>query len=61
MKSSADGGDTVRLRYAKLLSLVRYQGYTVATISHPWRQNAVLHQYVLVPADSALPTLTSDC
>ena len=53
--ASADGGDTVRFQYAKLLSLVRCQGYTVATISHPWRQNAVLHQYVLVPADSALP------
>ena len=55
MRSSADGGDTVRFRYAQLLSLVRYQGYTVATISHPWRQNAVLHQYVLVPADSVVP------
>ena len=55
MKSSADGGDTVRFQYAKLLSLVRCQGYTVATISHPWRQNAVLHQYVLVPADSVVP------
>ena len=55
MKSSADGGDTVRFQYVKLLSLVRYQGYTVATISHPWRQNAVLHQYVLVPADSVVP------
>ena len=55
MRSSADGGDTVRFQYAKLLNLVRYQGYTVATISHPWRQDAVLHQYVLVPADSALP------
>ena len=55
MRSSADGGDTVRFQYAKLLNLVRYQGYTVATISHPWRQNAVLHQYVLVPADSVVP------
>ena len=55
MKSSADGGDTVSFRYAQLLTLVRHQGYTTATISHPWRQNAVLHQYVLVPADSALP------
>jgi iron complex transport system substrate-binding protein len=55
MRSSADGGDTVRLQYARLLSLVRYQGYTVATISHPWRHDAVLHRYVLIPADSALP------
>ena len=53
--ASADGGDTVCFRYAKLLNLVRHEGYTVATISHPWRQDAVLHQYVLVPADSTLP------
>ena len=53
--ASADGGDTVRFQYAQLLKLVRYQGYTTATISHPWRQNAVLHRYVLVPADSAVP------
>ena len=55
--ASADGGDTVCFKYAKLLNLVRHSGYTVATISHPWRQDAVLHQYVLVPADSALPEL----
>ena len=53
--ASQGEGDTVRFRYAQLLNLVRHQGYTVATISHPWRQDAVLHQYVLVPADSALP------
>ena len=55
MKSSADGGDTVRFQYAQLLNLVRCQGYTVATIRHPWRQDAVLHRYVLVPADSVVP------
>ena len=53
--ASADGGDTVRFRYAKLLQLVQYEGYTVATIKHPWRENAVLHRYVLVPADGAVP------
>ena len=58
--ASDDGGDTVRFQYAKLLSLVRYHGYTVATISHPWRQDAVLHRYVLVPADSAVPESLPD-
>ena len=53
--ASADGGDTVPFRYAQLLQLVRYDGYTVATIRHPWRQNAVLHRYVLVPADAPVP------
>ena len=53
--ASDDGGDTVRFRYAKLLQLVRHEGYTVATIKHPWRQDAVLHRYVLVPADGVVP------
>lgn len=53
--ASIDGGDTVRFRYAKLLQLVRHEGYTVATLKHPWRQDAVLHRYVLVPADGAVP------
>lgn len=53
--ASADGGDTVPFRYAKLLQLVRHEGYTVATIRHPWRQDAVLHQYVLLPADATVP------
>lgn len=53
--ASADGGDTVPFRYAQLLQLVRYDGYTVATIRHPWRQDAVLHRYVLVPADAPVP------
>ena len=52
--ASADGGDTVPFRYAQLLQLVRHDGYTVATIRHPWRQDAVLHRYVLVPADAAV-------
>ena len=53
--ASADGGDTVPFRYAQLLQLVRHDGYTVATIRHPWRQDAVLHRYVLVPADAPVP------
>ena len=53
--ASADGGDTVPFRYAQLLQLVRHDGYTVATIRHPWRQDAVLHRYVLVPPAAPVP------
>lgn len=53
--ASVDGGDTVPFRYAQLLQLVRHDGYTVATIRHPWRQDAVLHRYVLVPAAAPVP------
>jgi len=46
-------GDTVRFKYATQLSVVRYDGYTVATLKNPWKEGMVLHQYVLVPADAA--------
>lgn len=54
--ASQDEGDTLAFRYASLLTVVRHQGYTVASLSNPWKPGRTLHQYVLVPADSALPT-----
>ncbi len=50
-----DGGDTVAFKYAKRLTVVRHQGYTLATLQNPWKEGKLLHQYILVPADSALP------
>ena len=46
-------GDTVRFKYATQLSVVRYDGYTIATLKNPWKEGMVLHQYVLVPASAA--------
>jgi len=50
-----DGGDTVAFKYAKRLTVVRYDGYTVATLQNPWKEGKVLHQYVLVPYDAEIP------
>ena len=47
--SSQAEGDTVSFKYATQLSVVRYEGYTVATLKNPWKEGMVLHQYVLVP------------
>ena len=44
-------GDTLAFKYATQLSVVRYDGYTVATLKNPWKEGMTLHQYVLVPAD----------
>ena len=30
------GGDKVDFKYASLISIVKYDGYTVATIGNPW-------------------------
>lgn len=52
--ASATGGDTVSLKYARLLTLVRHDGYVEATIANPWKKGQLLHRYYLVPrADSA--------
>lgn len=51
-----EGGDTLTFNYATLLHVVKYEGYTVATISNPWREGKTLHTYVLVPRKNELPS-----
>lgn len=46
--SVAQGGDTIRMEYAKHITIVKHDGYTTAELSNPWRKDAVLHRYVLV-------------
>lgn len=45
---SEGGGDTLQLKYASLLTIVDYDGYSVATIRNPWKPEKTLHTYVLV-------------
>ncbi len=44
---------------AQLLTMVKHDGYTVATIKNPWGEGT-LHQYVLVPQDAPLPDSLPD-
>lgn len=54
--SSAEAaGDSVTFKYATQLSIVRYDGYTVASLKNPWKEGMTLHRYVLVPSDRDLP------
>ena len=50
------GGDTVAFKYATQISVVKCDGYTVATIKNPWKEGMTLHRYVLVPANQELPS-----
>ena len=52
---SADGGDTLHLKYTDHLSLVKYPDYVKATVRNPWDTTAVLHTYVLVPDSVSVP------
>lgn len=47
------GTDSV-ITEARLLTIERGEGYTLASIRDPWK-GGVLHRYVLVPADDSLP------
>ena len=48
-------GDTVTFKYATLLSVVRYDGYVVASLQNPWKEGMTLHRYVLIPSDCEVP------
>ena len=49
----ARGGDTVRFEYARHLKIVKHQGYSIATLTDPWKQGKILHTYALVPKGKA--------
>ena len=49
------GGDTVAFKYATQIIVVKYDGYTVATLKNPWKEGMTLHRYVLVPSDKDIP------
>ena len=52
-----DGGDTVKMKYAQLLTIVKHGGeyaehdgeYAEVTIANPWKKGTQLHRYILVP------------
>lgn len=48
-------GDTLRLRHASNLTVVRYDSFTVATLRNPWDTTQTLHTYILVPRQAPLP------
>ena len=50
-------GDTVALKYATLLNIVRHDGYTTVEIRNPWKEGRVLHTYLLVPRNAEMPSV----
>lgn len=55
MGFSQEDGDTLRLKYATLLSIVKYDGYTEVDIRNPWKEGKILHSYILVPRETSMP------
>lgn len=46
-------GDTVTLKYARLLTIVDYGDYTEVIVANPWQKDTELHRYQLVPKGKA--------
>ena len=49
----AVGGDTLPMRHSSLLQMVECDGYTLVNVKNPWKADAFLHRYMLLPKDCA--------
>ena len=56
----SDDCDTVALKYATHISIVKHHDFTVVKLADPWNTGKTLHTYVLVPADKELPAHLPD-
>jgi iron complex transport system substrate-binding protein len=45
-KKSDETGDTVRMKYAENITIVKYSDQTVVELKDPWNKGKVLHRYV---------------
>ena len=50
-----ENGDTLQMKYATLLTVVRHDGYTEVSIRNPWKEGKTLHTYLLVPRHAEIP------
>ena len=53
-------GDTLQLKYAKNITIVKYDGYTEVSLADPWNNGKTLHRYALVPKANDIPEQLSD-
>lgn len=54
--SNAAQGDTLKMHYAKRLTIIRHDGYTQVDIANPWKKGQTLHTYLLVPRTEKVPS-----
>ena len=54
-RSAREDGDTLHLKYAEHLTIVKHDDYTQVELADPWNQGKILHTYLLVPAHQQLP------
>ena len=48
--NDVDAGDTIPLKYAQHLTMVKHgEEYTEVILANPWKEGTLLHRYILVP------------
>lgn len=52
-------GDTIKLKYSELLSIVEYDNYKIVDVSNPWRMGNILQRYILISHDAPTDHLPS--
>lgn len=48
-KEALSGGDTIEMKYARRLTIVKIDSCAVVTLHDPWNKGQALHTYILVP------------
>lgn len=48
-------GDTISLKYAEYLTMVKHKEFTIVNLSDPWNKGKILHSYILIPAKDKIP------
>lgn len=48
-------GTPVKMEYAQLLHIDQCEGYKLVSVTDPWKDSSLLHQYALVSRDSVVP------
>lgn len=48
-------GDTIRMKYASNLTIIKHPDYTEAKIRNPWDTTKTLHNYILLAEESQKP------
>ena len=54
-RSTRYDGDTLNLKYAENLTIVRYDEFTTVQLADPWNKGKTLHTYILVPGNQPTP------
>ena len=48
-KLALEAGDTIPIKYAQYLTMMKHDGFTEVTLQNPWKADKMLHRYILIP------------